>query len=90
MTMYSYSQNRHTDPADISSNLEQRVNDLRVKAASAQAAKQSKSHGTEECVDCDDKIDAKRKELVPSSTRCAPCQQDHEHLESVPGYGEPI
>jgi len=89
--MYSYSQNRHTDPADISSNIEGRVNDLRVRAAAAQAKSLSKGTGTAECVDCDVTIDAKRKELVPASTRCAPCQQDHEHvsLSTVPGYGDP-
>lgn len=87
MAMYSYSQNRHTDPADISSNLEQRLNDLRVKAASAQAANGLKGKGTDECVDCDATIDTRRKELLPASTRCAPCQQDHEQLESIPGYG---
>jgi phage/conjugal plasmid C-4 type zinc finger TraR family protein len=87
MTMYSYSQNRHTDPADISSNLEQRLNDLRVKAASAQAANGLKGIGTSECVDCDTAIDTKRKELLPAATRCAPCQQDREQLGSLSGYG---
>ena len=86
--MYSYSQNRHADPADMSSNVEQRVTDLRVKAARAQAAKQHAGHGTELCVDCDERIEAKRKELVPASTRCAPCQQDHDQLAGVPGYGQ--
>jgi RNA polymerase-binding transcription factor DksA len=88
--MYSYSQNRHTDPADISSNLEQRVNDLRVRSATLQAKNQNKTNDVTECVDCDDPIGAKRKELVPAAVRCAPCQQDHDHLSSVPGYGETV
>lgn len=87
--MYSYSQNRHADPADISQNQENRLNDLRVRSARAQAANHSKGNGTTECVDCDAPIDAKRKELVPASTRCTPCQQDHDQLEQVHGYGEP-
>lgn len=90
MTMYSYSQNRHADPADVSQNQENRLNDLHVRSARKQAENQLKGKGTDDCVDCESKIDVKRKEIVPSSTRCAPCQQDHDHLAELPGYGSQL
>jgi len=79
MTMYSYSQNRHSDPADASSDLALRLNDLQVRSARAQAARLHHSKGKDQCVDCNEPIGPKRKEAVPSATRCAPCQQDHDH-----------
>ena len=85
--MYSYSMNRHSDPIDASSNLTQRVNDLHVRSARAQAAKLQQGRGTNECVDCDEPIDAKRKAAVPSASRCAPCQEDHDHQSVLTGLG---
>jgi RNA polymerase-binding transcription factor DksA len=87
MTIYNYSQNRHSDPVDASANLTQRLNDLHVRSARAQAANLLEAQGTQLCVDCDDEIGAERKEAVPSATRCAPCQGDHDHLTLLISQG---
>ena len=34
-----------------------------------------------ECVDCDKPIGEKRKQFMPSATRCIPCQNEHEAWE---------
>jgi len=79
MSMYSYSDNRHSDPADAASNLTTRLTDLHIRSARAQAANLLNAHGTRHCVGCYEEIEAKRKEAVPSATRCAPCQEDFDH-----------
>jgi len=87
MTMYSYSRNRHSDPADAAAHLETRLNDLRVRSARAQAASLRDGKGTADCVDCDETIDRRRKEAVPSATRCASCQDDHDHVKTLTAQG---
>ncbi len=45
-----------------------------VKRATSQLSKE----GTAECISCGDKIEERRREAMPSATRCADCQMHFE------------
>ena len=82
--MYSYSMNRTGDLADLASRTESRLNDMRVKATQAKL----RGAGSADCRSCGEPIPEERRKALPSATRCAGCQTDHEHLAKVTGYGD--
>lgn len=61
--------------ADRASDLEQQQRDDALDVVRRQLAVQ----GTAECVDCGEPIPAERRQLMPCSTRCVPCQNLHEY-----------
>lgn len=45
------------------------------QAGIARAQNELKQEGLDHCVDCDQKIDLKRRQVLPSARRCCLCQQ---------------
>ena len=80
--MYSYSTNRTGDLVDAATRTEQRLNDMRVKAARGKL----EGTGTADCRGCGEPIPEERRKAVPNATRCACCQSAEEHLQKMNGY----
>lgn len=54
----------------------------RERQTAIDAAKDAlKRSGSRLCAVCNVEIEAKRRQILPSATRCMPCQIEHEALE---------
>ncbi|WP_293766618.1 TraR/DksA family transcriptional regulator [uncultured Aquitalea sp.] len=64
-----------TDVFDRAQELELRQ---REEALARQGARQKSGSGLSHCEDCGEPIPSKRRQAVPSCTRCFNCQNEHE------------
>jgi len=66
------------DPADKAS-AQQMLSEMHGVAA---VRERLQGQGAEFCIDCDEKIPAKRRAAAPWAERCISCQDDHDKREA--------
>jgi len=70
-----------SDPVDYATN-EQAFAEAQIAAQlEEQRRARERDSGVTHCVDCDDEILAKRRELMPYATRCVDCQSFVDRLD---------
>lgn len=74
--MTGYNSNR---ALDLANSLAERERDAGIEAAS----KALQGNGITHCIDCQKPIPQRRREAIPSATRCFECQQIAEKEEAI-------